>query len=63
MRRWSVSTLCVTADIRTSAKLGVAEFVVTVIVDPVVLVVGALLMTGRVRAVPSELSRYGGVKI
>lgn len=60
MRRWSLLTECVTADMRIRANVGVAESVVTVMVDPVVALVGAVLMTGRVLGVPSGLKRYGG---
>src|SRR5260370_24059172 len=63
MRRWSLLTPCVTAVIRTSANLSAAVFVATVIVDPVVVVAGAVLTTGRTRGVPSALRRYGGEKI
>ena len=55
MRRWSLLTPCVTADMRISANLGVAEFVVTAMADPVVTVPGALSMTGRILRDPSGL--------
>jgi hypothetical protein len=45
---------------RISANAGVAEFVVTVIADPVVVLVGAVSMAGRILGVPSGLNRYGG---
>jgi hypothetical protein len=57
---WSLLTPWVTADMGISANVGVAELVVTVIVDPVAAFVGALVMTGRVLSVPSGLKRYGG---
>ena len=57
MRRWSLLMLCVTADIRMSAKLGVFELVATVMVSPVVALLGAVLMTGRRRGVPLALKR------
>ena len=55
--RWSLLTLCVTADMRMSANRGVAELVVTVIVDPVVALAGAVVITGRRRAVPLALNK------
>ena len=57
MRRWSLLRLCVTADIRMRANLGVSELVATVMVSPVVTLPGALLMTGRCRRVPLALKR------
>lgn len=56
-RRWSLFTLCVTEDSRTSANLLTAEFVVTAIVPPNGAVEGAEFMLGRVAGVPSELKR------
>ena len=61
--RWSSLRLWVTDDMRISANFGVAELVVTVMVDPVVALAGAILMTGRRRRVPLALKRYGGEKI
>jgi hypothetical protein len=44
-------------------KLETGPFVVTEIVWPVAADLGAEVITGRVRRLPLELSRYGGVKI
>src|SRR5690242_19355109 len=63
MRRWSVSTECVAVPIRTIANCDTARLVDTVMLSPFVAVAGAAVMTGRDAALPSEFSRFGGVKI
>jgi hypothetical protein len=57
MRRWSALTEWVTAEVRTSENFGVEPLVLTVMVEPCVVVVGALAMTGRALSVPSPLRR------
>ena len=57
MRRWSLLTVCVVEPRRTSENEAIAEFVDTPMLVPCVAVAGAVLMTGRVAAVPSSLSR------
>jgi hypothetical protein len=57
MRRWSALTEWVTAEVRTSENLGVEPLVRTVIVDPGLVVAGALAIPGRPFSEPSLLSR------
>ena len=57
MRRWSLLTVCVVEDMRTSANEVTAELVPTAMLVPWVAAAGALLMTGRVAALPLALSR------
>ena len=57
MRRWSVLTEWVTAEVRTSENFGVEPLVLTAMVEPWLAVAGALAMPGRAFAEPSLLSR------
>jgi hypothetical protein len=56
MRRWSALTEWVTAEVRTSENLGVEPLVRTVMVDPRLVVAGALPIPGRAFSEPSLLS-------